>query len=117
MSFERLRVYQAAVLFDEIILDLCRRARAGHAKDVNQLKNASGSGKANIAEAFGSQHVGQKIYHLGKSRGSYDEARDWLKRLAADGAFEACEIKRAVVLSVTIAKMLTSWIERLEREG
>ena len=115
MSFERLKVYQAAILFDEIILDLIKRARPGHSKDLHQLKDASGSGRANIAEAFGSEHPGQKIYHLGKSRGSYDEARDWLKRLVAAGAFEERDITRAVPLSVAIAKMLTAWIESVRK--
>ena len=114
MSFENLRVYQAFVLLDAIVLDLIARAPVGHAKDLDQLRRACGSIGGNIAEAFGSQHKGQTIYHLGKARGSCDETRHWMRRLVAAGAFEEKDIKRAVPLTVTIAKMLTAWIESLE---
>ncbi|HEY0808531.1 MAG TPA: four helix bundle protein, partial [Longimicrobiales bacterium] len=68
----------------------------------------------NIAEAFGSEHVGQKIYHLGIARGSADETRAVLKQLAKRGALSTTAITRAVVLTVAIAKMLTAWIDKLQ---
>ena len=113
MSFEKLRVYRAAVLLDTIVLALINGALKGHAKDLNQLKAACGAILANIAEAFGSEHIGQKIYHLGIARGSSDEVRSHLRRLVRDGVFTEAQIKRAVPLTVVIAKMLTEWIETL----
>ena len=116
MGFEKLRVYQAAVLLDKIVIGLIKRAPKGYGKDIDQLKRAIGSIIGNIAEAYSQTTVGQTIYHLGKARGSSDEARAWLRRLVAEGAFNENDITRAVPLTVTIAKMLTSWIERLEGE-
>jgi four helix bundle protein len=115
MSFQKLRVYQAAELLDQLISELLPRVQ-GHEKDVNQLKRAAPSVAYNIAEAFGSEHSGQKINHLGIARGSVDEPRAILRKLAKSGSLSPDEISRPSVLAVTIAKMLTAWIERLQQQ-
>jgi four helix bundle protein len=114
MSFERLRVYQAAELLDSIIAELIKSIPPSFARDIDQLRRACASISYNIAEAFGSEHVGQKRYHLGIARGSCDETRAVLKRLAKRGALSTTSINRAIVLTVAIAKMLTAWIEQLQ---
>jgi four helix bundle protein len=115
MSFEKLRVYQAAELLDREVTDLIS-AISGHHRDADQLKRAAPSIPYNIAEAFGSEHKGQKIYHLGIARGSADETRSILRKLAKDGALSPASIRRPCTLAVTVAKMLTAWIERLQEE-
>jgi four helix bundle protein len=114
MSFERLRVYQAAELLDSIVTELIKSIPQSFARDIDQLRRACASILYNIAEAFGSEHAGQKIYHLGIARGSADETRAILKRLAKRGALSAAAINRAVPLTVSIAKMLTAWIDKLK---
>lgn len=114
MSFEKLRVYRAAELLDSIVTALIPHIQAGHARDVDQLRRAVSSVPYNIAEAFGSAHKGQRLYHLGIARGSVDETRSILRKLAKAGALPAKLILRACALAVTIAKMLTAWIASLE---
>ena len=113
MSFHKLRVYQAAELLDELVGEIIGRV-TGQEKDVNQLKRAAPSVPYNIAEAFGSEHNGQKINHLGIARGSVDETRAILRKLAKAGAVSPADTSRATLLAVTIAKMLTAWIENLK---
>ena len=117
MSFEKLRVYQAAVLLDKMILALVKGLPAKHWKDVDQLRRATASIIANIAEAYGSLHVGQKTYYLGIARGSADESRAHMRRLVNDGGLSEEEIKQPHILARTIAKMLTSLIDKLKEEG
>jgi four helix bundle protein len=111
--FERMRVYQAAELLDSIVAELIKSIPPSFAKDIDQLRRAVASILYNIAEAFGSEHVGQKIYHLGIARGSADESRAVMKRLAKRGALSTTAINRAVGLTVSVAKMLTAWIDKL----
>jgi four helix bundle protein len=114
MSFEQMRVYQAAELLDSNVAELIDSIGQGHTKDIDQLRRATASISYNIAEAFGSEHSGQKVYHLGIARGSADETRAVLKKLAKRGALSTTAITRAVVLTVAIAKMLTAWIDKLQ---
>lgn len=116
MSFEKLRVYQAAELLDQLVRALLLEIESGHLRDIDQLKRASPSIPYNIAEAFGSAHKGQKIYHLGIARGSVDETRSILRKLAKDGALRPAAVERPCTLAVTIAKMLSAWIEKLKGE-
>lgn len=113
MSFEKLRVYQAAELLDQLVGALSTHVSEGYGKDMDQLRRAASAVPYNIAEAFGSEHKGQKIYHLGIARGSVDETRAILRKLAKAGALRARLILRPCSLAVAIAKMLTSWIESL----
>jgi four helix bundle protein len=112
--FEGLRVYQAAELLDSIVLDLIEQIPRGFSSDVDQLRRAAGSCPYNIAEATGSEQPGKKINHLEIARGSVDEVRAILRRLVRGGALTKAQIQRPCTLSRTIAKMLTSWIAKLQ---
>ncbi|HEY0673177.1 MAG TPA: four helix bundle protein [Longimicrobiales bacterium] len=116
MSFEKLRVYQAAELMQSLVEQLLERAPGVSAKDADQLRRASASVPYNIAEAFGSEHPGQKIYHLGIARGSADETRAILRKLAKTGALSPATATRPSILARTVAKMLTSWIDALREK-
>ena len=110
MGFEYMRVYQAATLLDTLVLALVQGAARGFSKDIDQLLRAVGSVLLNIAEAYGSEQPGKKINHLEIARGSVNEARAAMQRLARRGAFTQKEIERPSALTKAIAKMLTSWI-------
>src|SRR5687768_6406959 len=110
MGFEYMRVYQAATLLDTLVLALVQGAARGFSKDIDQLLRAVGSVLLNIAEAYGSEQPGKKINHLEIARGSVNEARAAMQRLARRGAFTQKEIERPSALTKSIAKMLTSWI-------
>ena len=111
MGFENLRVYKAAELLDREVKALL--AGLPLTDDVKQLLRALGSILFNIAEAFGSQYTGRKRYHLVVARGSSDEVRSILRRMAGDGVLTEKSILRSCSLTSVIAKMLTAWIERL----
>ena len=111
MGFENLRVYKAAELLDREVKALL--AGLPHTDDVKQLLRALGSILFNIAEAFGSQYSGRKRYHLVVARGSSDEVRSILRRMASDGILTETAILRSCSLTSVIAKMLTAWIDRL----
>ncbi len=109
MSFERLRVYQAAERLDAEVHVLIARLPPGFSRDIDQLRRAAGSVLYNIAQAYGSEQPGRKRNHLEIARGSVDETRAILRRLANRGGLEPAAITKATALTVTIAKMLTSW--------
>ncbi|HUP88623.1 MAG TPA: four helix bundle protein [Longimicrobiales bacterium] len=113
MGFEKMRVYQAALLLDAEACRLIVGIGRGYGDDVNQLLRALGSILFNIAEAYGSDTVGRKRYHLQVARASSDESRSVLQRLAARGAFDGKSILKACSLTSAIAKMLTAWMDRL----
>ena len=114
MSFEKLRVYQAAELMDQQVTLLITRIPAGkNPRDLKQLERACPSVQYNIAEAFGSEHVGQKINHLGIARGSVDETRSILRKLSKNGTLAPKEVQQPCALAIVIAKMLTAWIDSL----
>ena len=114
MTFERLRVYRAAEQLDEIVLALVETIPRGHAREIEQLKRASASVVHNIAEAHGCENR-RKVTHLQIARGSVDETRSILRRLASRGALTRRLIEKPGTLAVTIAKMLTSWIDSIEQ--
>ncbi len=116
MSFEKLRVYQAAERLDAKVLELIAKMPRGHAKDIDQLKRASASILYNIAEAYGSESPGRKGTFLEIARGSSDEVRSILRRLVRAKAVRMEDIFAMTQLTVTIAKMLTSWIHTLQSE-
>jgi four helix bundle protein len=111
MGFENLRVYKAAEVLDREVKALL--AGLPITDDVKQLLRALGSILFNIAEAFGSQYSGRKRYHLVVARGSSDEVRSILRRMASDGIVTEKSILRSCSLTSVIAKMLTAWIDRL----
>src|SRR5687768_6582913 len=115
MTFEKLRVYQAAEQLDDMIIAMVAQVPPGHAREVDQLKRSSASVPHNIAEAHGCDQPGRKSNHLQIARGSVDETRSIMRRLAARRALTTRVIERPSILARTIAKMLTSWINTIER--
>ena len=112
MTFENLRVYQAAELLDQCVIAVIELIPRGFARDIDQLKRASAAVLHNIAEAHGND-VGRKVLHLEIARGSADETRSVLRSLVARGALPRNAIQRPCNLAVSVAKMLTAWIDRL----
>src|SRR5688572_23355083 len=94
MSFENLRVYQAAERLDQLVLVLIAMVPRGFGDDIDDLRRACGSILHNIAEAYGSIYPGVKINHLGIARGSADEARSVLRRLVRRGGLPESAIRK-----------------------
>ena len=119
MSFEKLRVYHAAQQLDKIVFGMIEKiASPGRLRSlIDDLNRALASITSNIAEAYGSDTPGRKVYHLSVARGSTDEVRAKLQTLVNRKAFNAVEIVKPSILARTIAKMLTSWIDRLKDDA
>jgi four helix bundle protein len=116
MSFEHLKVYQAAELLDAEINNLIAGIPRGHSKDIDELRRAVGSVLFNIPEAYGLEQPGKKRNHLEIARGSADEARAVLRRFVNNNVLTEKATRRARTLTQAIAKMLTSWIASLPHE-
>ena len=114
MSFEHLRVYQAAELLDREVTRLLCLIPPGNSRIIDQLRRAVASILLNIAEAYGSLENGTKLTHLGVARGSTDETRAILRKCVRDGLLKASEVVRSENLCRTVAKMLTGMIEHLQ---
>ena len=115
MTFENLRVYQAAVLLDELVMALIAVIPPGNYREIDQLKRAIASLRHNIAEAHGCEQPGRKGNHLEIARGSADEVRSILIRFGSCRVLDQRQIDKPCVLARTIAKMLTSWLRTLGR--
>jgi four helix bundle protein len=114
MGFEQLRVYQAAQRLDNEARRLMSKVGRGHASDLDQLGRSAGSVRYNIAEACGAEGSGKKRNHLAIARGEADESRAVLRRLVDKGQLTTIEIRVACGLTSVIARMLTSWMEKIE---
>src|SRR3989304_2896780 len=116
-GLEDLRVLQAA----ESISDRLWKQVLGwevFARDVvgQQLCRAADSIGANIAEAFGRFHFGEKLHFLYYARGSLFETRYWLNRALQRGLMSAEEvIDRTKDLSL-IARQLNAFASNLKTQ-
>ena len=113
MSFENLRVYQAAERLIVMLDALFKKAPPGFARDIAHGRNAASSILFNIAEAVGSHGSGKKLNHFGIARGSADEVRAVLRRLCIGRAFNEKQVAPPSILARTIAKMLTGLIVKV----
>ena len=114
-----MRVYQAAAQLEKIVFGLIEQIRypGRFRSEIDDLKRALASISSNIAEAYGSDTPGRKVFHLGISRGSTDEVRAKLQTLVSRKAFKEKDTLRPSILARTIAKMLTSWMNRLKDDA
>ena len=112
MSFERLRVYQAAQRLDMEVRAIAAEIGPRHLSDIDHLQRSTGSILYNIAEAYGSVSPGVERNRLGTARGESDEVRAVLRRLASKAATTEKRIRYACELTSVTAKMLTAWIRR-----
>ena len=119
MSFEHLRVYQAAETLSLRVNALTDRMGGQWQDEIKNLRDAAASVPYNIAEAKGVDRPGhgKMILHLEIARGSVDETRSALRKLTADGLFSEKKTIPLMVLARTIAKMLTSLIKKLRDDA
>jgi four helix bundle protein len=113
MSFDKLRVYGAAVRLNEEVKALLPRLKRACWNDAQQLEKACTSISLNIAEAYGLGD-GRKASHLRIARGSADETRAALRSLLHAKALDLALAQRLMNQSRLIAKMLTSLIDTCE---
>ncbi len=86
------------------------------AKDTvgKQVTRAADSIGANIAEAFGRFHFGQKIEFLHYSRGSLFETKYWLNRAAQRNLFLPSTVEELNSQLTSLARQLNAYVKNLK---
>ena len=117
LKFEELRVLQAAEGVADSIWRLVVRWDP-FAREVvgGQLARAADSVGANIAEAFGRFHYGEKLQFLYYSRGSLFEAKYWLNRAQARELMPSPIVKKYASQLTDIARQLNAFASRLKTQ-
>ena len=114
-SFEDLKVLKAA---EEIADAIYKQATRWDefARDVvgKQIARAADSIGANIAEAFGRFHFGEKVQFLYYARGSVFETKYWFNRAIARGLMASAESQGHTAQLTNIARQLNAFIASLK---
>ncbi|MCS6910160.1 MAG: four helix bundle protein [Anaerolineales bacterium] len=116
-TLEDLRVLQAAERLADEIWGMVTGWNA-FARDTvgGQLVHASDSIGANIAEAFGRFHYGDKVNHLYYARGSLFETKYWLNRCKQRRLIEPEPIQRYAKTLVSIARQINAFASSLKTQ-
>jgi four helix bundle protein len=120
LKFEELRVLQAA---DGVADGIWRQVVRWDpfARDVvgEQLARAADSVGANIAEAFGRFHYGEKLQFLHYARGSLFETKYWLNRALARALMPSAQVQDYASQSTDLARQLNAFAGslRAQRRG
>ena len=103
LKFEELRVLQTAeTIADDVWNEVMRWDAFAREIVGGQFIRASDSIGANIAEAFGRFHYGEKLQFLYYARGSIYESKYWLNRSRTRGLLSS---DRAEALAAALAKV------------
>ncbi len=117
MRFEELRVLQAAeAIADDIWQQVIHWDP--FARDVvgKQLARAADSVGANIAEAFGRFHYGEKLQFLYYARGSLFETKYWLNRTLTRDLMPSAQAHDYVSLLTNLARQLNAFAGSLKAQ-
>jgi four helix bundle protein len=117
LKFEELRVLQAA----EVVADGIWRPVVQwdpFAREVvgGQLARAADSVGANIAEAFGRFHYGEKLQFLYYARGSLFETKYWLNRAQARDLMPSAQVQDYASQLTDLARQLNAFAARLKAQ-
>jgi four helix bundle protein len=121
LKFEELRVLHAAEAVAEGIWRTVVHWET-FARDTvgKQLARAADSIGANIAEAYGRYHYGEKLQFLYYARGSLFETKYWLNRAQARDLLNDAEAERYAGQLTNVARQLNSYaadLKKLRRAG
>ena len=119
-KFEELRVLQAAESVADSVWRQVLRWEP-FARDIvgKQLARASDSIGANIAEAFGRFHYGEKLQFIYYARGSLYEAKYWLNRARSRSLMPDDQIQENSSQLTQLARQLNAFAPNLKvrRQG
>jgi len=117
LKFEELRVLQAAEGVADSVWRLVVRWDP-FAREVvgGQLARAVDSVGANIAEAFGRFHYGEKLQFLYYSRGSLFEAKYWLNRAGERELMPSAQVQEYAAQLTDLARQLNAFASRLKTQ-
>ena len=107
LSFQKLDVYQRALQFLVVALEVISRLPKGHAELAAQLRDAAQSTVANIAEGAGRRTRADAGHHYFMARGSAMECAAHLDVMTAMGVVDADRYQRGLELLERVVAMLT----------
>jgi four helix bundle protein len=116
MSFQDLRVYQAASHLRHEVDKLAKLVSPKFAAVFAHLDEAVDSILLNIAEGSDSIYPNRRRNFYDIALGSAKEARAVLSTLDKRGAFKGASVFRPIVLALTITKMLKAMIDALPND-
>jgi four helix bundle protein len=109
-------VYRKAISADDEISALMKRPEFGKDLDLrSQLSRAAGRVAPMIAEGFGQNTDRQMADYYAKARGSAYECRGHLAKASGAGFITTEESQKLSNKYLEISKMLTPWINYLQR--
>ena len=120
LKFEELRVLQAAeAVADGIWRQVVRWDPFAREVVGGQLAKAADSIGANIAEAFGRFHFGEKLQFLYYARGSLFETKYWLNRARTRDLMPSAQVQDYVSQLTDLARQLNAFAATLktQRQG
>jgi len=107
LSFQRLDVYQRAIEFLAVSIELPARLPRGHATLAEQLRRAAISIPLNIAEGAGRASEADGARHYAIARGSAMECAAIVDALHVLGVVDPSQHERAAELLERLVAMLT----------
>ena len=116
-SLEELRVLKDAETVADGIWKLVVRWEP-FARDVvgGQLARAADSIGANVAEAYGRFHYGEKLQFLYYARGSLFETKYWLKRALSRGLMAADQVQHYALQLTEVARQLNAFASSIKAQ-
>lgn len=116
-SLEELRVLKDAETVADGIWKLVVRWEP-FARDVvgGQLARAADSIGANVAEAYGRFHYGEKLQFLYYARGSLFETKYWLNRALARGLMAADQVQHYALQLTEVARQLNAFAGSIKNQ-
>jgi four helix bundle protein len=120
LKFEELRVLQAAeAVADGVWQQVVRWDPFAREVVGGQLARAGDSIGANIAEAFGRFHYGEKLQFLYYARGSLFETKYWLNRARTRNLMSSAQAQDYVSQLTELARQLNAFAATLkaQRQG
>jgi four helix bundle protein len=117
LKFEELRVLQAAeAVADGIWQQVVRWDPFAREVVGGQLARAGDSIGANIAEAFGRFHYGEKLQFLYYARGSLFETKYWLNRARTRDLMPSAQVQDYVSQLTDLARQLNAFAATLKAQ-
>lgn len=115
--YEDLKVLQVAEGLADGVWQAVSKWKAFERDTVGkQLVRAVDSVGANIAEAFGRYHYGEKLQFLYYSRGSLFESKYWLNRTEKRGLLSVQELEQLIEQVDSLIKLLNGFTAHIKRQ-
>ena len=113
-SYRDLKVWRKGMVLTEVVYRLCRKLppeeRYGPAQ---QLKRASVSISANIAEGYGRRSLGEYLRFISIANGSLKEVETLLLLTGRLGLLQISETAKALATTDELGRMFTVLVRRL----